>query len=335
MKKTKFLPLSIVFTTLLSISLVLVFLIPSLINNSTTSTIKQKAIPSIGNSELWGKFPGVLETTLMHSFNFFNYTTADKTSLSKEGEIILTNNSVQYIEKIDYQDIVLNSTSNEINFTAYKTYSKASSEQSERIRIPSLGLFEALETLSHPPLYQQGINSLHYLKEQTLGIDGVFIKKLFTKYTFDSLMSDKNKVFEEVLVNVTESKRESIYSNENYGLGKINTFYKWVLLIGDEHKIESANWLMSVLNLTSNEIDTLLGKNSLLNEYYNLYNVQLASDFKCSDSSYCGNELIYKQLIDGSVLKTFNFENFKEFNKHIEEDVYEIERSPEMEIYFN
>ena len=148
-------------------------------------------------------------------------------------------------------------------------------------------------------------------------------------------MSDKNKVFETVLANVTESKRESIYSNENYGLGKINTFYKWVLLIGDEHNIESATWLTSVLSLTADEIDSLLGKNSLLSENYGSYNAQLAKDFNCTDSSYCGNELVYKQLIDGSVLKAFNFANFKEFNQHIEEDIYEIERSPEMEIYFS
>lgn len=335
MKKTKFLPFALIFSVLLLISLVLVFLIPTLINNSTTSTIKQKALPNINNTDLWGKFPGVLNTTLMHSFNFYNYTLADRASVSKEGDILLTNNTVQYVERIDYKDITLNSTSNQINFTAYKTYTKTSSEQNENIRIPSLGMFEALETLSHPPLYQQGINSLHYLKQQTLGIDGVFIKKLFTKYTFDSVMSDKNKVFDIILKNVTESKRELIYTNENYGLGKINTFYKWVLLIGNEQQIENANWLISVLNLTSEEIESLLGKNSWLNENYNSYNEQLAKDFNCADSSYCGNELIYKQLIDGSVLKTFNFNNFKEFNKYIEEDVYEIEKSPEMEIYFN
>jgi len=51
------------------------------------------------------------------------------------------------------------------------------------------------------------------------------------------------------------------------------------------------------------EVDSIFGKDEYLYTKYLDFNSQLTKDYKCKNPNFCGNEIIYKQLISGEVTK--------------------------------
>ena len=87
----------------------------------------------------------------------------------------LSNTSITFDEKIKFTDLKYDDKSDQITVKATKEYTIANKSHSdEKIKLPSLGLFETLETLSNPELYQQGIIGALYLQKLCLSSD-VFI----------------------------------------------------------------------------------------------------------------------------------------------------------------
>ena len=62
--------ISIIIATL---SLVLTISLPFIIKTKKTNDFTQKCTPSLENTDLWAKFPGQLQTTIIHNYSFYNY----------------------------------------------------------------------------------------------------------------------------------------------------------------------------------------------------------------------------------------------------------------------
>ena len=70
-------------------------------------------------------------------------------------------------------------------------------------------------------------------------------------------------------------------------------------------------------------------------EEYNFFYSNIAKEF-CDDKKECGIELIYKQIIDGSVISTLEpeLENFLILNLELGTNYYPFNKTPEMIFYF-
>ena len=92
-----------------------------------------------------------------------------------------------------------------------------------------------------------------------------------------------------------------------------------------------------MFGLTWEEINSIFGKEGYLYKTYLDFNEQLSKDFKCKDPNFCGIELIYSQLIDGSVIKTISnnqFETLYDLYNQINIKYYPFEASPELFNFF-
>ena len=146
---------------LATIMLILVIVLPNLLKRQMKKDYIEKCNPSMDNTNLWASFPGELNSKLLHTFSFFDYETVNEKD--KSYKINLKSN-VTIEEQVKYTNF--KKEENTIYFFNNRTYKNvADKSKNEDIPINSinLGLFETLETMSYPPLYKLGIDSIYYL----------------------------------------------------------------------------------------------------------------------------------------------------------------------------
>ena len=317
------------FITLSFAFILIALLVPLVIKDRTKKKILKKTLPSKDNIKLWGKFPGELSTTLTHNFKFFDYSNYN----NLKDEIKLSENIISLNEKIDYDIINYDEEKNEINFNSKKIYNIKEESKVKNIKSISMGLFELLETLSNKNFYQKGIYGIKYLLDKTFGNSLLFNKKLYCVNSHQKLISDEKKFFDNVFNKIeSEETKNKLFSHEKYGFKYLTGFYQWINLLNKENIIDNIIWIKEEFALNDNEINSLLNKESFLYKNFTEFNNQLIDIFKCEKD--CEKKLIYYQLINRNITKYFNIENIKELNKLLDKD-FEIEFSPEMDLYFN
>ena len=327
--------LGIVFTL---IALVLVFLLIIILivrNNRTRDDIKEKSNPSEKNTRLWATFPGKLNSSTTHTLNILEYTEDRKNVSIKE--------KIELNETTEYDNFNFNKKEKKVFFDAkseFKLVKGEVKEDIETINSINLGMFETLETLSNPPLYQKGINSIHFLFNKAFQSPDSFIKHIFTFYCFKTFIKYEDQVYQKIFVNVEQDKAKKVYSDDEkyskYSFKSISGFYEWVKILGVEEEINRATWLKDLFEFNSEEINSVFGKDHYLyNEFIN-FNKELATEYKCKKTDFCGNELIYTQIINGNVLSNDNLklDGLISLYKEINPEYYPFVQSPELYLYF-
>ena len=315
------------FITVTLIFIILVITLPILRIDDAKKDSKDRSTPSKDNILLWANFPGELKTQTTHSFKIFEYSDDRKEAIIKDS--IKLNEETHY-DHFEYSDQKIQFNAN----STYKIIPEEPSQKNQKIQTISLGLFEMLETLSNPEKYQQGINSIVYLMKKVFQSPEIFIKHLFSFHLFKTMSTDdiKNKILKEV----DQSKIDKIINGDSeYSLKRALGFDNWIKILGNDTEIEKATWLRNVLNLTTKEINSIYGKEQYLYNTLVYFNSQLAKDYQCYDPKACGTEIIYRQLIDGDVIKKINnLNNVFELYKEINIEYYPFEKSIELFNFF-
>ena len=144
--------IGIICTILATIMLILVIVVPILLKRKLSNDFIEKCNPSLENTNIWATFPGELESKLLHTFKFFDYQETD----DKENPLKINYKANIIIEeKVNYTNF--SKDDNNIYFNNNRNYKYVENQnQNEDISIKSinLGMFEALETMSYPPLYK-------------------------------------------------------------------------------------------------------------------------------------------------------------------------------------
>ena len=328
--------IGVISATLATIMLILVIVIPILYKRKKKNDYIQKCNPSMDNTNIWASFPGDLNSKLLHNFGFFDYEVEKDNKLK-----INLKTNVEIEEQIKYTDFTQEDS--DIFFYNNRTYKKINQkEENDNIPIKSinLGMFETLETMSFPPLYKLGINSIHYLEKKYFISSDLFIRELFTVNLVKNLSIEdiKNKI----LINLPEDIIELILYNENkqykkYSLNNTSGFFEWIKILGLPEKINNSIWLHELFNLNEEQIKSiLLNEDCYLIQEFEKYKNFLIETFKCEDKTKCGEELLYKQLIDSSVIFYLfpDINNYLELNKYLNIEYYPFDSSPEMKLYF-
>ena len=324
--------LGIIFTILTVLFIVLTIVLPIVRKNNTESESSEKSTPKIDNIKLWAEFPGDLTTKTNHTLkvldysdNFNNYSIRDSISL---------------IEEIKYENFNYSESEDKLYFDAKSKYKINSTEtKKEKIRSLNLGLLETLETISNPPLYQQGVNSIKYLLNKAFQNPDSFIRHLFSYYySKNFLWNNQTQVKETILKYVESSKADKILNPDSeYSFMKVSGFYQWIKILGIPYSITKATWLREVFELNENEINSILDKEHYLYEQYCNFNRNISSDYKCKDENLCGYEILYTQLISQKVIidKTGGDLKFiKDLYDKIKPELYPFKKSPELNISF-
>ena len=331
--------IGIISVVLATIMLILVIVLPNLLKRQMKKDYIEKCNPSMDNTNLWASFPGELNSKLLHIFSFFDYETVNEKD--KSYKINLKSN-VTIEEQVKYTNF--KKEENTIYFFNNRTYKNvADKSKNEDIPINSinLGLFETLETMSYPPLYKLGIDSIYYLKKKVLLDSDLFIKELFTYKLLKELSFEDMK--NNILAEVSPKKIELIFDSSNtkynkYALNVSSGFYEWVKLIGSKEQIANSHWLTDLFELTESEINSvLLNEDCYLVKEYAKFNKNLVEKFKCKNELNCGDELIYKQLRDSSVISSLftDIQTYGELNTFLGTNYYPFDTSPEMKTYFD
>ena len=326
-------------TVLATIMLILVIVIPILLKRKLTNDYIEKCNPTLENTKIWASFPGELDSKLLHTFKFFDY---QETNEKDKPLKINYKSNVVIEEQVNYTNF--SKDENNIYFTNSRNYKNvADKTQNEDVSIKSinLGMFEALETMSYPPLYKIGIESIYYLKEKVLIDAELFIRELFTVYTFVFIEDIDIKNY--ILKDVSPRKVELIMDKTNpkykkYSLNTPHGFFEWAKLLGSKEKISNATWLKDLFDLTDTEINSvLLNDDSDMIQDFAQFNAYIAKEFKCKNETKCGDELLYKQLIENSVISGLPsaFKNFKELNTYLKTNYYPFDTEPEMRAFFD
>ncbi len=95
-----------------------------------------------------------------------------------------------------------------------------------------------------------------------------------------------------------------------------------------------ADWLKDNFELSSVDINNIIGSQSYLYRFYQYFLNYLKFSFKCHDDKDCVNQLVYKQLFDGSITKQLNIENIQDLYYKINSTYYPFLKTPEMKKYF-
>ena len=331
--------IGIICTILATIMLILVIVVPILLKRKLSNDFIEKCNPSLENTNIWATFPGELESKLLHTFKFFDYQETD----DKENPLKINYKANIIIEeKVNYTNF--SKDDNNIYFNNNRNYKYVENQnQNEDISIKSinLGMFEALETMSYPPLYKLGIESIYYFKKKVLIEPDLFIRQLFTVNILKSLTDEE--IINLILKEVSPRKIELIMNNidskyKKYSLNTTSGFFEWIKILGSKEQISDSQWLKSLFDLTETEINSiLLDENSYLIEEFSKYNKYLSEKFKCQNENKCGDELVYKQIIDSSVISDLfaDIKNYKELNNFLEINYYPFDIEPEMKAFFD
>ena len=306
--------------------IVLVIVLPIIIKNKIQSDYTKEAGPKSDNINLWAKFPGEIKTSIIHTFNILNYS---KNNSSKIDSLILE-------EEIQYDNFNFTKNEKEIFFDGIYKYKLLNQPKNDSIKTLSLGMFETIETLSNPTKYQKGINSLQYLISKLFPNPDYFIRQLFSYGEYKNLITDN--VRNTILKNIDKEKADKILNDQGeyalYSFKKISGFYNWVKILSLSEEIRKAAWLTDLFGLTEKDIDLILGENSYLYNYYLDYSKNLAEKFSCKDKNFCGNELLYNQLMTGEVIKSIGLNDILSLFQSIEPEYFPFSKSPELYIYF-
>ena len=312
------------------ILLILVFALPPSKKQSALSNLKDDSIPREGNKNLWASFPGDLETKTFHNFGIFEYEDDLKNGSIKS--------QIKLEEKTKYDKFDFTNP-DQIKFDAESTFTKANDKieiKNGKFKALSLGLFETLETLSNPKDYQKGINSIFYLIKKAFQSPDIFIRHLFSYRLSTSLKPEdiRNKI----LKKIDKDRQDKIIDGKSeYCLKNATGFDHWIKLINNEEIISKANWLKDLFGLTDDEIKFIYSKDEYLNKTWIDFNIELGKKF-CGKKEFCGNEIIYRQLIDGIVVNDILKENKNtliDLYSVINKDYYPFERSPELFKFFD
>ena len=201
--------IGIICTILATIMLILVIVVPILLKRKLSNDFIEKCNPSLENTNIWATFPGELESKLLHTFKFFDYQETD----DKENPLKINYKANIIIEeKVNYTNF--SKDDNNIYFNNNRNYKYVENQnQNEDISIKSinLGMFEALETMSYPPLYKLGIESIYYFIKKVLIDPDLFIRQLFTVNMLKSLTDEE--IINLILKEVSPRKIELIMNN--------------------------------------------------------------------------------------------------------------------------
>ena len=320
--------LAYTFCVITLLLVVLVIILPIIIKNNIKSKYTKKTLPETDNTNLWARFPGEIKSKTVHTFSIFDYSDNNKPKKI---------DSLSLEEQILYDNFNLTEKKDKLNFDAKYQYKVSSLPKNNSIKTLSLGMFEALETISNPTKYQKGINSLAYLLNKAFPRPQLFIRQIVTLDWFKNLIVDEDNL-SKIFNNVTKEKVDKILSDKEeyaeYSFKNIKGFYKWIKILGLPEEIEKANWLSKTFELSDDEIQSILGFDSFLNSYFISYNEALAALFKC-ENKVCGIELLYKQLLTGEVLKTVGLEEgLPSLYKILDPEFFPFSKAPEMNLYF-
>jgi hypothetical protein len=329
MDKKFWLIFAIVAIVISIVMLILVLVLPSQKKDSITSETKEHSTPKQENVKLWASFPGELKTTTFHNFGIYDYTDDMKNAAVKTQ--IKLEEKTEYI-KFDFSD------PSKIAFDLNNSYaiSKDNLEtKNEKFNGLSLGLYETLETLSNPKDFQIGINSIFYLFKKAFQSPDIFIRHLYSYNLGKSITPEDIRT--KILKVIDKERQDKIIEGDSeYCLKKVLGFDHWIKLIGNDEEISKANWLKDLFGLNDEEIKSIFNKDEYLSTNWNDFNKKLSQEFKCK-KDFCGNEIIYNQLINGNVVKfilgdkTSLVDLYSEINK----DYYPFESSPELFNFFN
>ena len=320
-----------IFFIILSVLFLLIAIfVPMILKAKKKQTSRNKSTPHSDNIKLWAKFPGDLETQLNHTFQFFDYS---KVNISNDG-IPLSNSKIILNELIDYNITNYDDKKDVIFFDSKKIYNMLNESEYKNITSVSMGIFELLETLTNQPLYQRGINGIKYLIDKIIGNSESFTKKLFTVYSHDSLIYDEERLKKILFSKIKSEKvKDKLYSDENYGFKTIKGYYKWIIILGNDNLIQNSNWINEEFSLSKEEIYSIVGNDTFLHRYLNAFSNKIGNELKC-DNNDCGEKLIFYQLNYRNVTRLIGIENLKDLMKILEPN-FEINLSPEMDVYFN
>ncbi|MCQ2818992.1 MAG: transmembrane domain-containing protein [archaeon] len=305
--------------------------LPFIIESSILQSKIELSKPHSDNVDIWGKFPGKLKTTLKHTFTFFNYPSPKEGKLKDKEDLPISDKSISFTESVVYQNFTFDDKEDKITFKAKRDYTLSNQlKENETVNLPSMGMLELFQTLSRPSQYQQGIASITFLLDQTLGNNENFHKKLFMLRYMDTFLDDPERFKSAILSCLTEEKRNFVYSHEKYGMNTFGLLYNWIVLLNDKEALENAKWLRSELGLTETEIQKILGTDSYLCKFYNYFAGKLIKEFNCDPS---GCQLLFKQLSESAILKLFGVNNLQELSKLMSPNAYSFE-SPEINVYY-
>ena len=299
--------LGIVFTLITLVLIFLIIIIPITLKNKARDDVKEKSIPSEDNTRLWANFPGELNSSTIHTLKILEYT-EDRKNVSIK-EIIELNETTEY-DNFDFntnEKRVFFDAKSKFKFVKEGTKEK---ENNGQINTINLGMFETLETLSNPPLYQKGINSIYYLFNKAFQSPDSFIRHIFSFYYFKAFIKYEDQVYQKIFPNVAQEKAKKVFSDDEkyskYSFKSNSGFYQWIKILGVEEEIFKATWLKDLFEFNDEEINSVLGKDHYLYNEYTNFNKELAKKYKCNKSDFSVNELIYTQLITGNVLSSDN-----------------------------
>ena len=289
---------------------------------------KELSTPGENNKELWASFPGDLQTKNIHGFNFFEYNEDRTKAFLKD--------SIKLEEKTKYENFDF--SDEKIDFDAVSTFNipQSNNQKNEKINTLSLGLFETLETLSNPQIYQQAISSIEVLIRKAFQSPDLFNRHLYSYYLKSTL--SKEDIQKNILDGVDQLKKEEITKcDSDYCLTNTLGFDNWVKLVGKEEEIKNVKWLKDLFDLTNEEINSVFGRDKYLYTTWVEFNKNLASKYNCKNPDFCGVEIIYNQLIDGKVIKDLgnNLNSLIDLYKEIKIEYYPFSKSPELFIYSN
>ena len=324
----KYRALFIFFLALAVVTAVIVGVLPFILESSLFNSATSKAKPQSDNSDIWGEVPGQLGSKLTHTFSFFDYNTL------QDKKVSLSNTSIAFDEKVKFKDLEFDAKTDQIAFKATKEFTKMNAtNDDEKIKLPSLGLFETLETLSNPALYQKGMSAAVYLQKLFLSKEELILK-LFTVYAQKNIFYDEKRTKEALLSGLDAEIQNKIWNDETYGLKTAKGIYQWARLIANEDNINNAKWLKKTIGLQIGDIYNLVGANSFLDKYLKYFNKYLSSELECSDQTKCGNEIVYMQLIDRSPSNLLGVDTILSLSQLTDLTPISLDQSLEMDIYF-
>lgn len=105
-------------------------------------------------------------------------------------------------------------------------------------------------------------------------------------------------------------------------------------MIDNENMKNRAYWLKDNFKLEINDINNIIGTQSYIYRFYQYFLSYLKFTFKCYDDKDCLNQLVYKQLYDGSVTKQLKIDNIQDLNQKINSTYYPFLKTPEVKNYF-
>ena len=320
--------IAFIFLSLTVLSIVVVIITPIIIKKNIESKYRDKTIPGKNNINLWAKYSGDLKSKTTHTFKILDHS---KDSLSIKDSLILEEKTLY--DNFEYKD------NNKIKFDAKSFFNiDEPKPKNDSIKTINLGMFETLEYFSNPAQYQIGINSILYLFNKVLISSDLFIRKIYSYCYFNSSLNNETEVRETILKGIDSEKADKIFSSEEiyekFSFKKLSGFYNWVKILNIPEKISNSKWLYDLFNLTENDINSILGKDSYLYDKYKQFNSDLSKNFSCSNATFCGNEIFYKQLLTGEVLSYYKLDNISYLYHLFNPDFYSFAKSPELFIFF-